>query len=947
MQESINKIDFQFVFVSPMIRACQTTVNMFATHPNRHKIKFIIAPIIKEGLNVSNDLTHSLEYLYSLFGYDQKVKNHGISFDFSMAMGGIYGDDKIWNVLVLSNLDTIQSIMSQIDEKSMVHQQINEQIISYMDKPDIRRLESHKEMYERAQIFKKFLCQYLSQHRKLDSHEKIGIVSHASFLRALSGSGFDEETGCIKDGHEFKNCDIKPCFEKFLKFIKSFISQHADPLIGANSIEFIVRDKANLKDFLIDYDDLEQEMKNFKEDKVQDKSEEYFDKLDFIIIDSDYTSFCPWHTDYDQVRLLIKNCLKANKCLLGSHVVFNTIVYLKSMGSNNYRYLQQIKVINNNQKGDPSLNHIKIKNAGSLLENSQTLSKGDNFSKSSQQFNPFDIGLQTQFSKQKQSQEVNFMKVILQSSTGDMFQFDGSLQRLELLGNTGLTHKNNEQKQSTLKLGSTTNTNISRILNDANDCNNLYIFKCGYGGVSDILSGLKDKFMLSQKYIPDYSWITPKNVSELSQLQIRTILQSSQGQILAIEHGNLLGLQFMPMCEYSKDKQLAILLKNYITQKICLMQERGQIHIKLRDTTLTLGNNDQNSMFTNFLKQNQNKQSQIDPLINKNSTQKFSGVNINNNLSNQDNIHEYSQNRILSVQYETGSSNFKIRRSRISFMGTQKLQNLKQSLNESSQAQDQFGVFDNKIQINPNSQALNTINTDYRTQKHIRIKSSYQGNRTQQNLNMNSQSISYGNNFPINNQETAIIRDIKTSYNPQRKSRERYQQSNMLNMTNENQQQQQIQFETLNLLHHNKNKSVGMNLTQTQSNFHEINGFSSGHKLTQSSSILAASHEKPWGFMNYNKNNMESKFQKKRKFKTTQNQWFSNTQGSIVMLSPEKIKHHVVEKTQLINFKIAERENKEEVEIGEFNINMPKRLLSLQKKVNKVKIIYKPPKKIT
>ena len=97
---------------------------------------------------------------------------------------------------------------------------------------------------------------------------------------------------------------------------------------------------------MIDYDDMEQEIKtqqrlgmggNFggahHQESEEERSEEFFDKLDFVFIDGDQLSFCPWLVEYDQVRLLIKNCIKTNKCLFGSHIVFQTLIYLKSLGS--------------------------------------------------------------------------------------------------------------------------------------------------------------------------------------------------------------------------------------------------------------------------------------------------------------------------------------------------------------------------------------------------------------------------------------------------------------------------------------------------------------------------------------------------------------------------------------------------------------------------------------
>ncbi|CDW74880.1 UNKNOWN [Stylonychia lemnae] len=206
----INQLNFLIVFVSPMIRACQTAIEMFAEHPNKNKIHFVLAPIIKEGLNCSNDLSHSIEYLYSLFGAHNKEKNYGIEFDFSFTYGGLFGEPRLWNAMMLTDLDAVKLLYKSVSHKSVSHAEINDQILKYMADSKYRRLEAHSMIFDRVQIFKEFVKRYVELHRKLDIHEKYAIVSHASFLRALSSSGVDQETGWLLDYQDFKNCEVKP-----------------------------------------------------------------------------------------------------------------------------------------------------------------------------------------------------------------------------------------------------------------------------------------------------------------------------------------------------------------------------------------------------------------------------------------------------------------------------------------------------------------------------------------------------------------------------------------------------------------------------------------------------------------------------------------------------------------------------------------------------------------
>lgn len=38
-----------------MVRAIQTAIHIFKSHPNKDKIKFLVIPMVKEGLNCAND----------------------------------------------------------------------------------------------------------------------------------------------------------------------------------------------------------------------------------------------------------------------------------------------------------------------------------------------------------------------------------------------------------------------------------------------------------------------------------------------------------------------------------------------------------------------------------------------------------------------------------------------------------------------------------------------------------------------------------------------------------------------------------------------------------------------------------------------------------------------------------------------------------------------------
>jgi hypothetical protein len=94
-------------------------------------------------------------------------------------------------------------------------------------------------------------------------------------------------------------------------------------------LEFITKTKDDISDIIYDYDEQAISM----HDMMQSRDAEYdFDKIDFVFIDTDITNVMPWHSDWEKIAIFLKNCIKANKCVFGSTVVFNTLIYLSSLG---------------------------------------------------------------------------------------------------------------------------------------------------------------------------------------------------------------------------------------------------------------------------------------------------------------------------------------------------------------------------------------------------------------------------------------------------------------------------------------------------------------------------------------------------------------------------------------------------------------------------------------
>jgi len=55
--QKVCNLNITRVLVSPMERAMQTAINMFASHTNVSKIKFIVVPQLREWLHCASDMT--------------------------------------------------------------------------------------------------------------------------------------------------------------------------------------------------------------------------------------------------------------------------------------------------------------------------------------------------------------------------------------------------------------------------------------------------------------------------------------------------------------------------------------------------------------------------------------------------------------------------------------------------------------------------------------------------------------------------------------------------------------------------------------------------------------------------------------------------------------------------------------------------------------------------
>jgi len=121
-------------------------------------------------------------------------------------------------------------------------------------------------------------------------------------------------------------------FQEFLANVKNaFVRQRE---LSIQSIDFIVRDRNNLEDYLYD-------VYNKYENKEAEKG---FDNLDFIFVDGE-ANLLPWLPQAHKLRILVRMCAITRKCLFASTFAMQMLIYYCATG------FPDITVFNGKGKG--------------------------------------------------------------------------------------------------------------------------------------------------------------------------------------------------------------------------------------------------------------------------------------------------------------------------------------------------------------------------------------------------------------------------------------------------------------------------------------------------------------------------------------------------------------------------------------------------------------------
>ncbi|EAR89638.3 histidine phosphatase family (branch protein 1) (macronuclear) [Tetrahymena thermophila SB210] len=212
-QKSINKFKFYTVFISPLRRTIQTCIYLFATHPDRQNIKFVLLPQLAECLCSSG--------CFSAFTLSQTRKEmealaqkYQISLDYSRVSE--LGES--WQIKVLENDQIVKNILEKLERNGECgyRQPYHKIILDEIKQTKNYLIESWEMLYKKSkraqEIIKHFLesaKQQQIQNGQDDSEYKVGIVSHGYLMKCMTASRI-EDNGSVQEGIVLQNVQILP-----------------------------------------------------------------------------------------------------------------------------------------------------------------------------------------------------------------------------------------------------------------------------------------------------------------------------------------------------------------------------------------------------------------------------------------------------------------------------------------------------------------------------------------------------------------------------------------------------------------------------------------------------------------------------------------------------------------------------------------------------------------
>ncbi|OQR94454.1 hypothetical protein ACHHYP_01298 [Achlya hypogyna] len=265
-----------------------------------------------------------------------------------------------------------------------------------------------------------------------------------------------------------------------------------------------------------------------------------FDQLDFVFVDGD-VSIPPWAPQLHKLCLLVKMCMMTGKCLFGAGFGAAILAYLCSTGG------ELLQAVNGKGRGTPLRS---VQSAPPPENGAIVVTEGV-------------------------AADINSHIVLLDSETGDYFNFNHRHNTWEPKGNTGLVMHTSDRDKAygvrptsaragTRKPNNHKSPALVAKLGDVQCCGRIEQRTHAY------LKGLE----LSQFVVNCSSrWDLDEMITHTSGNRYKVFVDSQRGPLL-IEFGNALCTHFVVSANYPPT---CTILKNYVTAKFSLLREREHV----------------------------------------------------------------------------------------------------------------------------------------------------------------------------------------------------------------------------------------------------------------------------------------------------------------------------------------------------------------------------------
>ncbi|CAD8214803.1 unnamed protein product [Paramecium octaurelia] len=163
MRPEINQMEFDVVYISPLLRTIQTAQLLFQDHPQKDQIKFILCPHISEKISSQYSI-----YKWGNLTNILQDNNSPIKFDLSE----LPFEKEFWQFILIGKQEKIQGLKpcKEDQEQFLVNKFVkNGQNIT---------LEKTKHAEKRVKVF-------LEKLKNNQTKSKIGIVSHSQIIKLI------------------------------------------------------------------------------------------------------------------------------------------------------------------------------------------------------------------------------------------------------------------------------------------------------------------------------------------------------------------------------------------------------------------------------------------------------------------------------------------------------------------------------------------------------------------------------------------------------------------------------------------------------------------------------------------------------------------------------------------------------------------------------------------